>query len=132
MLKHTFLHLPHVRSKAQEREFWNQGFSTWDDLVSGLPSPPDWYLESCQALSRGDSNYFAARLPGSEHWRLAAAYPGETIFVDIETTGFYNSDIVTLIGWSLGGRFQALVPERDSPEPFLQDVRRAKVMVTFN
>ena len=97
LLERTFLHLPRVGPKT-ERAFWRQGLRTWADLEDVRREPPDLFgprsnawLEAIEAsrkaLDEGDIDYFAARLPPREHYRIAAAFPKQTLFLDIETTG---------------------------------------------
>lgn len=55
--------------------------------------------ESRAALTRGDFDFFADRLPQNQHYRIALADPHSTVFLDIEATGlslFY--DHTTVIG----------------------------------
>ncbi|MDR0548640.1 MAG: ribonuclease H-like domain-containing protein [Deltaproteobacteria bacterium] len=134
MLKSTFIHLPGV-SVVKEKKLWAEGILTWEDLLkSPIPFSDDhnWYHESLKAYQSGDAAYFGARLDNGDHWRVAASYPTEVMFLDIETTGFANYSMVTIIGWSIGGEFKVLVNGRDDPREFLADLARAKALVTFN
>jgi uncharacterized protein YprB with RNaseH-like and TPR domain len=135
MLKSTFLHIPGF-PPSLELELWNQGVRTWEDFLNCPYAPQgetDWYQKSLNAYKKGDANYFAARLHNTEHWRLAASFPAEAMFLDIETTGFSpNREETTIIGWSLGGKFKVLVNGRDDPADFVSDLARAKTLVTFN
>ncbi|MDR1085345.1 MAG: ribonuclease H-like domain-containing protein [Deltaproteobacteria bacterium] len=136
MLRRTFCHIKGV-SQAKEQKFWQQGHATWDDYMASLnitqDSLPEWYVGSRKALRRGDADYFARLLPGKEHWRLALSFPMETMFLDIETTGYgTSSSDITVIGWSLGGPYKVLVCGRDDPEDFLDDLTKTRVLVTFN
>ncbi|MDR1578447.1 MAG: ribonuclease H-like domain-containing protein [Deltaproteobacteria bacterium] len=134
MLKNTFIHIPGLGSK-REKDLWAKGVMTWDDLAA-LPNPrldPNWRADSLKAWDAQDMDHFATKLPPKEHWRLAASFPAETIFVDIETTGFSaDYDHITIIGWSLGGTFKVMVNGRDNPNSFLRDLAKSKAMVTFN
>jgi uncharacterized protein YprB with RNaseH-like and TPR domain len=135
MLEHTFLHLPHVKTVANELKLWNSGILTIDDLLieSSASEVPSWYQETKEALLTNDHNYFADRLTTDQHYRLALAYPRQTIFFDIETTGFsHNYNDITIIGWSLDTQFKVMVVGRDNPEEFFDDLARSKAMVTFN
>jgi uncharacterized protein YprB with RNaseH-like and TPR domain len=141
MLKKTFLHIRGFKNPQKEQTLWKEGILNWDELLNSAKCPkkakanqiPDWYLESNKALEEGDIDYFADRVPKAEHYRLALACPKETMFLDIETTGLYSqTDDITIIGWSLGGRFQVIVVGRDDPGQFLSDLSKAKALATFN
>ena len=90
------------------------------------------------ALSLGDADFFAARLPTREHYRIAATFPAETVFLDIETTGLsLYYDKITLIGLSRGNRYVCHIPEADRAESARSQtwqavVSDAKCLVTFN
>ncbi|MDR1546222.1 MAG: ribonuclease H-like domain-containing protein [Deltaproteobacteria bacterium] len=140
MLKRTFLHLEKYRTVSAEKELRNKGLSTWEDLLGQSPpdketsgETPQWYADSMRALEAGDVDWFAERIPEKEHFRLALAFPDESAFVDIETTGLSRHwDQTTIIGWSIGGRYDVVVFGRDDPSRFLADLTRAKALVTFN
>ena len=85
-----------------------------------------------EAYRRGDTSFFAQRLAPAEHYRIALAYPRETLFLDIETTGlsrFY--DRVTIVGWSLGSTYGVVCGESGA-QAFQSALRDAKSIVTFN
>ena len=76
------------------------GVATWSDLQSvhqrqlSLFSKDAWAEmidASHEALARGDADFFAAKLPRREHYRIAATFPAETAFLDIETTGLSST-----------------------------------------
>jgi uncharacterized protein YprB with RNaseH-like and TPR domain len=97
------------------------------------PDPPDWFTKSQKALKAGQISYFAQLLAPKDHWRIAASFPRECLFFDIETTGFSpNYHYITIIGWSMGGEFKVLVHGRDDPAEFLADLAKAKALVSFN
>lgn len=93
-----------------------------------------------QALDRGDADHFLRALPRSEHWRVAAAFPTRTLYLDIETTGlssYYHR--VTCVGWALGARCGALVLDGEDETAIVNGGRElqaaldeAAVLVTFN
>ena len=142
-LEHTFLHLPRVGQQT-ERRFWSEGILTWSDLEALRQPPPDLFGrsdrdawleaidESREALGREDADFFASRLPSREHYRIAATFPAETVFLDIETTGlslYYDS--ITLIGTSRGDRYVChLAGTRN--EAWRELLTGAKCLVTFN
>jgi predicted nuclease with RNAse H fold/dephospho-CoA kinase len=87
------------------------------------------------ALAEGHPKHFITRLPPPQYWRIAAAFPHDTIFLDIETTGlsrYYHQ--LTLIGWATGGRFNAYISGGDQQalDELQSDLNRASALVTFN
>ena len=92
------MHLPRIGA-ATEQGLWARGIITWDELEAYYEREPalfpdftrdrrvDVLRESRDALSRTDVDYFAKRLPSREHYRIAATFPNDTVFLDIETTG---------------------------------------------
>jgi uncharacterized protein YprB with RNaseH-like and TPR domain/predicted nuclease with RNAse H fold/dephospho-CoA kinase len=136
VLEYTFLHLTGVGPK-RERALWSAGCFTWGDLLGAkrrLPFATDSteVKASQKALAASEADWFAKRLPRHEHWRVAASFPDETMFLDIETTGlsrYYHE--VTLIGWGIGRRYGVLLAG-DDPNDFLEDLAKAKAVITFN
>ncbi len=141
MLEHTFLHLPGVGEKTETR-LWDRGFLHWDD-VTGHADPPfsrakrglalGALEESRQRLAAGDSEYFAERLPSSEHWRLFSDFGRSVAYVDIETTGLGNGtgDHITTIALYDGQTVKTYVHGRNLEE-FEDDIRNCSLLVTFN
>jgi uncharacterized protein YprB with RNaseH-like and TPR domain len=141
MLRSTFLHLPGVGAVTEVR-LWRRGLVDWklladEEAVAGLG--PE-HLETLrreirlgeQALRELKAEWFARRLPPSEHWRLHPEFRSRTAFLDIETTGLspYNG-IVTVVGVHGGGGFRSFVADEDLEE-MPAYLRRFEVLVTFN
>jgi uncharacterized protein YprB with RNaseH-like and TPR domain len=138
ILDHTFIHIHGYKTPEKEQGLWDQGILTHESLLrSGLVNKSakarDWIEETIGALDRNDHDFFAERLPKNFHYRLAMAYPRETVFLDIETTGLSSqySDI-TIVGWAMDDKFKVMVNGRDDPGEFHRDLSRAKAIVTFN
>ena len=145
LLERTFLHLPRVGLKT-EQAFWQRGLRTWADLEAVRQEPPDLFgprsnpwLDaidaSRKALDQGDTDYFATKLPPREHYRIAAAFPERTLFLDIETTGLsLYYDTVTVVGCALGARYACHIvgTADDQDSPIAPLVAGAKCVVTFN
>ena len=141
-LEHTFIHLPRIGART-ERRLWGEGILTWADLEEARRPPADLFApprDDClaaieasrYALSNKDADYFAARLPPREHYRIAATFPDDTVFLDIETTGLsLYYDNITLIGLSRGKRYACWFPDTSAGiwHDLLSD---AKCLVTFN
>ncbi|MDR2367674.1 MAG: ribonuclease H-like domain-containing protein [Deltaproteobacteria bacterium] len=138
ILDHTFIHIHGFKAAQRERELWAQGVMTHDDLLGAGPFPaaknlPAWVTETKRAIAKKDHDFFATHLPEDQHYRVAMAYPSDTAFVDIETTGLSrHADDITVIGWSLAGKFKAIVHGRDDPGEFTRDLASSRAMVTFN
>lgn len=143
MLKHTFLHLPGIGA-GRERALWQDGVLTWDDFERRFPvqrtlfpsDTPDSLAsaltESREALRTGNFDYFAAKLPKQEHYRIAMADPRSVVFVDIETTGLsLYYDKTTLIGASNFDGYHLYVAGRDL-RPIAKALANAKCVITFN
>jgi uncharacterized protein YprB with RNaseH-like and TPR domain/predicted nuclease with RNAse H fold/dephospho-CoA kinase len=145
MLQHTFQHLRGF-SERRERELWQthtytltsfreqaptqrQLFADDDDSTKGASNELD---ASIRALAASDVDFFVERLARREHFRLALAFPSDTIFLDIETTGLsrvYNH--ITVVGWFLNNEYGFFV-RGQSIAPLEKALKRAKVIVTFN
>ena len=139
MLRHTFLHVPGIGIKTEER-LWQEGVLTWEDFfrhpqaasISGpLFSPTCRFLEdSLKNLS--DVFFFAKRLPHSEHWRLWPQFSSRTAYLDIETTGLGPAqDHLTVIGIYDGQRVQSFVWGKNLGD-FRREITRYDLLVTYN
>lgn len=143
MLIHTFQHLRGITQK-KEQDFWRSGIITWDEfdrsqvkqqlnLFTGEADNNNspLYL-SRTALAHEDAAYFSSCLVPHEYFRIAAAFPEKTLFLDIETTGLSRYyDKITIIGWSIGREYGVFI-QGGSDETFRRAISQAKVIVTFN
>ncbi len=140
MLRQTFLHVPGVGYRTEER-LWQNGVACWEDvgtektrslrprLRSALETDiPD----SEEALRRRRYRYFAMRLPPREHWRAWPEFRREAAYLDIETTGLdIGRDALTVVGLYDGTRTRSFIRGVDLEElPEALDDR--KLLVTFN
>lgn len=90
------------------------------------------FVQTKEALQRGDADFFARMLPKKEHYRIALSYPRETIFVDIESTGLsHYYDLITLIGIGSEREYFCHVMGQDKAA-LLDRFSSAKCLVTFN
>jgi uncharacterized protein YprB with RNaseH-like and TPR domain/predicted nuclease with RNAse H fold/dephospho-CoA kinase len=145
MLQHTFQHLRGF-SEHRERQLWQKHVYTLSALARLTPQQERLFTDvvddptrgqgeieaSLAALTKGDADFFAQRLPKREHFRIALAFPNDTIFLDIETTGLsrvYNH--ITVVGWFLNGSYGFFV-RGQSAAALKEALKRAKVIVTFN
>ena len=144
-LLRSFLHLPRIGIRT-ERRLWREGIRTWDDLEEARRLPPDLFGQrssplldaidaSRKALDVGDAAFFAKRLPPREHYRVAASFPKQTVFLDLETTGLsLYYDTITLIGCAREDRFACYVmgTADDRYNAATELIESAKCIVTFN
>jgi uncharacterized protein YprB with RNaseH-like and TPR domain len=85
-----------------------------------------------QALESADVAGLMDVLPKRAHHRIAGAFPHRTVYLDIETTGMSRDrDIITMVGWSVGGEYGCLIHGGSTNELF-DVLGSAKVLVTFN
>ena len=66
-------------------------------------------LASLEHLSGLDHQFFGRFLPAREQWRVHPEFAGKTAYLDIETTGLGEEDVVTVIGLYDGATTRAFV-----------------------
>lgn len=142
LLRRSFLHLPGINA-PEEARLWAEGISDWKDLIRHIPVQLDLYrkrgnaLQSAveaseEALAGRDIAFFAKRLPKRELYRVAASFPESCVFLDIESTGLSTYyDRVTLVGWSVGSTYTALI-DPGRIEQLERDLHEHSIIVTFN
>lgn len=138
MLQNTFLHLKKVNLK-QEAKLWAKGITDWDQYEAAFDRQLSLFEKqkptfeiSRKNFEQNNFKYFIERIPVSEYYRIALHCPGDVLFLDIETTGSgFRFDQITVVGWSLGDDFGFYIAG-EAPEPMLEAIDRAKVVVTFN
>ncbi len=140
MLRQTFLHVPGVGYRTEER-LWRSGLESWEDVGTAkavvLPPRLRAALEqevgtSEDALRRGRYRYFADRLPSREHWRAWPEFRDHAAFVDIETTGLdIGRDALTVVGVYDGARKRSFI-RGENLEDLPQALEDRRLLVTFN
>jgi uncharacterized protein YprB with RNaseH-like and TPR domain len=139
MLESTFQHIPGIGKKT-EALLWSKGVTDWykylklnGKQLSFFKSPITDPIETTiDAFRNGNTIFFAKSLPKSEFYRVALAYPEDTLFLDIETTGLsLYYDQITLVGWSIGKKYGICLKDQD-PKGLIDALNKAKVIVTFN
>lgn len=140
MLVNTFLHIPGIGIKTEERS-WKAGIVCWDAFVElyAIRLSPNRtetfrrYLdESREHLQNRNPNYFADLLPSNLQWRLFPEFRYSTAYLDIETTGmdgYYND--ITIIGLYDGTSILYYVRDQNLDD-FRTDIEKYKVIVTYN
>lgn len=144
MLGRTFLHLPGIGEK-KERTLWKQGIRTWEDYLATdrPPGVSNTARKAHRALLQTFLDARAARdlpllaeaVPSREHWRFYDDHKTQTGFLDIETTGTWRDDAITVVGVldSADGRFHQLVKGDDLDHDAVADLfARFDLFVTFN
>lgn len=94
-------------------------------LFDLVPEEPVTVSPRGRAATRSRKSNLDGALPAS----LSA---GRVLFLDVETTGlswFY--DEITLVGWAVDGIYKTIIVG-DDPQPLLDDLATANVLVTFN
>lgn len=143
MLINTFQHIKGISHK-RELKLWKSGVFTWDDLKALRPEQLPLFKKfnneheysltalSKLALEKKDADFFAKCLSRREYYRIALAFPEETLFLDIETTGLSRYyDTITLIGWSKGKEYGVFI-KGDSDKALRSVLSNSKAIVTFN
>ena len=146
MLQHTFQHLSGITPR-REQEFWRRGVLHWNELAGVLHPQPSLFESgrdahssddaraieaSFEAMVSRDTAFFHRHLDRREHYRICLAFPADTLFLDIETTGLSRYyDHITVIGWSLGAEYGFFVKGQDDTS-FRDVLSRSKAVVTFN
>jgi len=139
MLLSTFQHIEGIGKKTEET-LWHEGVLNWEQYLSKFGKQLSLLANnrsnsisaSQHAFQIGDVSYFANHLNKSEYYRVALAYPRETLFLDIETTGLsLYYDEITIIGWSIDGEYGVYIKDHDEND-LIEALEKAKVIVTYN
>ncbi|MFC1533488.1 ribonuclease H-like domain-containing protein [Thermodesulfobacteriota bacterium] len=140
MLKNTFIHIPGIGTKTEQR-FWEAGIHIWDDFTQNCPvrlsqSKMDTIAscldESKQNLKFSNSTYFSDLLPTNQHWRFFPEFRESTVYLDIETTGLESwGNIITTIALYNGKSITYYINGQNLDD-FMDDIAKYKVIVTYN
>jgi uncharacterized protein len=140
MLKNTFLHIPGLGIKSEQR-IWSSGIHSWDDLLredlkcfslKKANTLRRSIEESLEQLTRKNPNYFGSLLPTNQFWRFFPDFRESTAYLDIETTGLDSwSNTITTIALYDGESVFTYV-QGQNLDDFKKDVKRFKVLVTYN
>ncbi len=91
MIEHSFIFLPGIGKKTEER-LWDTGIKTWGDFLKSkiklISQKRKYYydrqLEQAKTALAKDPSYFARILMQSEMWRLYPHFKDNCCFLDIE------------------------------------------------
>ena len=139
MLDCTFLHISGIGPKTEQR-IWQRGVHTWEHFLreptAAQLSPrmtervAGASAESLARLHSEDHRFFAANIPQREHWRAYPQFSHRVAYLDIETTGMGESDLVTIIGIYDGDQVRTYTRGDDLQE-FCSDIEQYSLLVTF-
>jgi len=140
MLKNTFIHIPGIGIKTEER-LRDSGILNWDDFRkpseinlshNKLESIEQYLQESREHLEAGNPNFFENLLPANQHWRMFPEFRDSTVYLDIETTGLkiWGFEITTIALYD--GESISYYVKDENLEDFKKDIKRYKVIVTYN
>jgi uncharacterized protein YprB with RNaseH-like and TPR domain len=138
MLEQTFIHIPGIGQKTEQR-LWGQGIHTWRDFLDHggtIISPArDEFISQELVVSlahRGDTSFFSERLPQGEMWRIFNAFIDTAVYLDIETSGYYQgTEEITVIGIYDGNDVQTFV-NGINLDDFEIAIARYDLVITFN
>ena len=142
LLRRSFQHLPGIGA-AREAKLRSEGLRDWNDLLSLTAEQRDLFGKrksrlrcaveaSEEALAKADVEFFKERLPRREYYRIAASFPSRCVFLDIESTGLSRYyDHVTLVGWSIGSRYEVLIDPTETVQ-LERDLSALPILITFN
>ncbi|UCF93342.1 MAG: ribonuclease H-like domain-containing protein [Desulfobacterales bacterium] len=140
MIKNTFLHIPGIGIKTEQR-FWESGIHSWEDFTPDFPmrlSPAKRTTitahleESKQHIKSGNARYFASRLSTDQLWRIFPEFRRATVYLDIETTGLkmWGFEITTIALYN-GEAIFYYVKDKNLGD-FLDEIKKYQVIVTYN
>ncbi len=139
MLVHTFVHLPHVGRKT-EQKYWAKGIQNWESLLSHIKeksSVGSRFYKIEKAIldtfaNRENPIYFQTHLPPRERWRIYPDFMDSCAFLDIETTGASTwENEITVIGLYDGKNFMQFINGINLGD-FENEIYKYQLIVTFN
>jgi len=140
MLKNTFIHIPGIGIKTEER-LWDSGILDWDDFKEPfeinlshkkLESIERYLQESRKHIVDNSPKYFEYLLPANMHWRMFPEFRSSTVYLDIETTGLkmWGFKITTISLYDGESIFYYV--NGQNLEDFEKDIKRYKLIITYN
>ncbi len=133
MLINTFLHLPGVGEKTEQR-LWASGVHSWSDALLASSTAKSWRLlleASLRHLTARNPAYFAQLLPANQQWRLYHDFCSRCAFVDIETTGLGLDSNITTVALYDGASLRTYVRGQNLDQ-FAKDIVDYPLLVTYN
>jgi len=132
------VHISGIGRKTEAR-FWAAGMGAPAEVTraaaAALPAAKlrlvRAELESAPPFAQRGPDYWAARLPARELWRLFPRYRPSTAFLDIETTGYQDHNAITAITVYDGITVHTFVRGQNLEE-FARLIGGYEVIVTYN
>ena len=132
MLKNTFIHVPGLGIKSEQR-IWSSGIYSWEDLSGKEATCFSPYKreivkqcieESIEHLSRGNPNYFGNLLPSNQFWRIFPEFRESAAYLDTETTGLdtWGNEITTIALYD--GKSIFTYVQGQNLDKFKEDIQR--------
>jgi len=138
MLTHSFIHLPGIGTKTEEK-LWQAEIHHWLQWQEKPPvklpnsSLPD--LSNLVRLSRenigNNPEFFSKRLPANEQWRLFSHFRDRVAYLDIETTGLGQDSEITTIALYDGEKIRCYINGQNLDD-FENDIWDYEILVTYN
>lgn len=139
MLRHTFIHVPGIGLKTEQR-LWAAGLLSWDDLESPLAGglsagKLELLRDHCRRLEAeglAAPRAMADLVPSSQRWRVFRHLRHATAYLDIETTGAgaWDEEITAISLWD--GTTLSCFVQGDNLKEFAAAVNRYELLVTYN
>ena len=138
MLTHSFIHLPGIGAKTEEK-LWQAGIHHWLQWQekppvklpnSSLPDLSNMVFLSQENLANSP-DFFSKRLPANEQWRLFSHFRDRVAYLDIETTGLGQDSELTTIALYDGGKVRCYINGQNLDD-FENDILDYEILVTYN
>lgn len=138
MLDHTFIHIPGIGLKTEQR-LWQHGILTWRDYLEAekpffSPGRDAFVRRHLEASLENRDNivFFQNRLTSGDHWRLFGAFKDRAVYLDIETSGrLHGVEEITLIGLYDGCEVRTYINGTNIHE-FERAIGSYELVITFN
>ena len=138
MLEHTFIHIPGIGPKT-EKALWRHGVITWEHFLKVNHTPLSRSQDSlarkdlrASVENRDNIRFFLQRLSSADIWRLFGKFKDKAVYLDIETTGFYQGvNEITVIGLYDGKTTKTFV-QGINLDRFEFEIASYDLIITFN
>ena len=138
MLERTFIHIPGIGPKTEQR-LWQQDILTWNHYLEknkALLSPArDAFVRrnlEASLENRNNIHFFRERLSPGELWRIFGAFKQGAVYLDIETSGLYGGvDEITVIGIYDGKEIKTFI-QGINLDAFETEITSYDLIITFN
>jgi uncharacterized protein YprB with RNaseH-like and TPR domain len=138
LLEHTFIHVPGIGPKTEQR-LWQRGILTWEDYLKAKekffsPSRDLYVSKHLQNSLENRDNilFFRDRLSSGDQWRLFDFFKDGAVYLDIETSGrFQGVDEITVIGLYDGNQVLTYISGINMHE-FETAISAYELIITFN